>query len=122
MNSFAVIDGDLLIDARGRLVLTSGKIKVTNAVNYALSNSPYVQALFDSVHSGNNEDTVRDAILRTLEDLIQQHRTATWLPSNERVASIARLRVSSLNKTSFTFSVEVSTFAKESFNVILERS
>lgn len=122
MNSFAVIDGDLLIDSRGRLVTTSGKLKLTNAVNYVLSNSLYIQNLFTQLQTRNNEDAVRSAILRTLEEMIQQHRNATWLAPEERLASVARLRVSSLDKTSFSFTVEVTTYAKEQFNIVLERA
>lgn len=122
MRSFAVIDGDLLVDSRGRLVLTSGKIKVTNAVNYALSNSTYIQSLFTKLQVGGNEDAVRSAILKTLEELIQSHRSATWLDPQERLASIARLRVTALDKSSFSFTVEVTTYAKEQFNIVLERS
>lgn len=122
MQSFAVIDGDLLIDSRGRMVTTSGKMKITNAVNYALSNSPYIQSLSSKLQVGSNEDAIRSAILKTLEEIIQQHRTATWLTPQERLASVARLRVTSLSKTSFSFSVEVTTYAKKSFNIVLERS
>ena len=121
MNSFAVIDGDLLVDSRGRLVLTSGKLKVTGAINYALSNSPYIQALFTNKGVGNNEDSIRAAILRTLGEVIQQHRSATWLPSTERVAAVGQLRISRVDRTSFTFAVEVTTYAQESFNIVLER-
>jgi hypothetical protein len=122
VNSFAVIDGDLLVDSRGRLVVTGGKVKVTNAVNYALSNSSYIQDLFKKIQVGSNEDAVRSAILRTLEDMIQQHRDATWLTPQERLASIARLRVTDLSKTSFSFTIEVTTYAKEKFNIVLERA
>lgn len=97
-------------------------MKITNAVNYALSNSPYIQSLFSKLQVGSNEDAIRSAILKTLEEIIQQHRTATWLTPQERLASVARLRVTSLSKTSFSFSVEVTTYAKESFNIVLERS
>jgi hypothetical protein len=102
--------------------VTGGKVKVTNAVNYALSNSTYIQNLFTKLQTKSNEDAVRDAILRTLDELIQQHRNATWLTPEERLASVARLRVSSINKTSFSFSVEVTTYAKEKFNIVLERA
>lgn len=122
MNSFAVLDGDLLVDARGRLVMTSGKLKITNAINYALSNSNHIQALFTRGASSSNEDAIRSAILTTLDELIQLHRVATWLTPEERLYSVARLRVSSVSKTSFAFAVEVVTYAKEKFNIVLERS
>jgi hypothetical protein len=122
VNSFAIIDGDLLIDSRGRIVLTSGKIKVTGAINYALSNSAYIQNLFSRGAASNNDDAIRSAILSTIQELIQLHRTATWLKPDERIAKISKLQVSSVDKTSFTFAVEVSTYANESFNVVLERS
>lgn len=96
-------------------------MKVASAVNYYLSNSNYIQEIFKTVHKEDSEDVIRWAIIRTMEDLMDLHRKATWLPNEERVKSIGYLSVNKIDKTSFAFTIEVTTFSKHTFNIALER-
>lgn len=119
--SLAIIDGDILLDSRGQFVTSEGRMKVASAVNYYLSNSNYIQEIFKTVHKEDSEDVIRWAILKTMDDLIELHRKATWLPKEERVNSVGYLSVTKIDKTSFSFTIEVTTFSNDTFNIALER-
>lgn len=119
--SIAIIDGDILLDSRGKFVTSEGRMKVASAVNYYLSTSSHIQQIFKNTHSDDNEDIIRWAIINTMNDIIEEHKKAYWLPDGERVKNIGYLSVTTLSKTSFSFTLEVSTFSNDTFNIALER-
>ena len=120
--SFVIINGDILTDSRGRMVTSEGHTKVAAAVNYALSNSTYIQGIFSTLHNQDNEDVIRWAITSTMNELIALYRDASWLPDNERVKNIGYLKISQATRTTVSFVLEVNTYANTTFNVSLERT
>lgn len=120
--SFVIINGDILTDSRGRILTCEGHAKVAAVVNYVLSNSTYISSIFSTLHNQDNEDVIRWAITSTMNDLISLHKNTTWLPDNERVKNIGYLKISQTTRTTFSFVLEVNTYANITFNVSLERT
>jgi hypothetical protein len=123
--SIHVIDGDFAVDSRGKLLSTSGHKKISNQINYALSNSPYIQALVSSLKTNSpsaNEWAIRDAIVKTINVMIQEHRDNPYLPADERVKSISELVIDRFDSTSFEFFVSVKTYRGVPFTLSLTRT
>ena len=113
MRSLQILDGDIAVDSRGKIQFTSGSTKVSNQVNYVLSTSPYIQNLFHSngqQRSSSNETAIRDAILKTLQALINQHASLN-LPADETLIGIQSLQILTVSKTDFKFVVKLITKA-----------
>ena len=124
MYSLHVTNGDLVIDGRGRVAVTQGHQKVSNEVDYELSNSPFLLTLVNSFHTNSpnmNEFALRDAILKTINALIRKHSETLGLPNNERIKLIEDLQVEKLDTTSFKFYLSVTTYAGTVFDLSLEK-
>lgn len=123
MLSIHVVDGDIQLDSRGKFWLTSGEQKLSNQINYAVSTSLYIQNLFlpnGSVRANSNESAIRDAINRTMAELIETQKQSN-LASDERMLSISDLRVTSFSKTDFAFTMRINTAAGKTFDLDLAR-
>lgn len=124
MYSLHILDGDLVLDSRGKIIVTEAHQKVSNEINYALSTSPYILSLVNSFHTNSplmNEFALRDAIMSTLNELIKKHSENLKLPSNERIKKIDTLKVMKVDTTSFKFYVGVTTYAGSLFDLQLEK-
>jgi hypothetical protein len=123
--SIHVVDGDFAVDSRGKLIATSGFKKVSNQINYALSTSAYVQALVSSLKTNSpsaNEWAIRDAIVKTINQIIQDHRDNPYLPADERIKSITDLKITRFDSTSFEFAVSVKSYRGVPFSLSLART
>ena len=124
MYSLHVVNGDLVADGRGKIIVTQAHQKVSNEVDYALSTSPFLLTLVSSFHTNSphmNEFALRDAITKTMNQLIRKHTTITGLPNNERIKSIGDLQVEKVDSTSFKFYLNVTTHAGTVFDLSLEK-
>lgn len=124
MYSLHVTDGDLVIDGRGKVVVTEGNKKVSNEIDYNLSTSPFLLNLVSSFHTNSptmNEFALRDAILKVMNQMIKDHAENPRLPNNERIKRIEDLQIEKLDSTSFKFYLSVTTYAGSIFDLRLEK-
>ena len=120
--SLHIIDGDIAVDARGKIVEATGHLKVANLINYALSTSPYVTSLVNHTDSSSaNEWAIRDAINKVINQLIRDQQEATGLPATEMIKGITTLNVTAVDKTSYSFFVGIETVAGSKFNLNLAK-
>ena len=112
MFSLNVINGDLVIDSRGKFQTTQGNEKVSNQVNYALRTSPYLRAILNNSNQRNfsNEMAIKDALNKTINDILKNHTNNPFLPQNERLKSIKQLEIVEINVTDFEFFIELETY------------
>jgi hypothetical protein len=125
MKSLTIINGDIAVDSRGKVILCEGKVKVSNQINYALSNSAFIQALFfpnGQQKPSSNEVAIRSAINKTMQALIHQHQQNTSLPATERIVSTKNLKVIEISKTEFKFTIQVNTKDGQNFDLAFDRS
>jgi alanine dehydrogenase len=115
MYSLNIVDGDLVVDSRGKFVTTEGTQKVSNQVNYALRTSAYLRAILNnsSQRSYSNAMAIRDAINKTINDILVAHSKNPSLPLNERLKSIKQLEIVEINPTDFEFFIELETYSKQ---------
>lgn len=112
MFSLNVINGDLVIDSRGKFKTTQGNEKVSNQVNYALRTSPYLRAILNNSSQRNfsNEMAIKDALNKTINDILKNHADNPFLPQNERLKSIKQVEIVEINVTDFEFFIELETY------------
>ena len=125
MYSLHVTDGDLVIDGRGKIVVTQGNKKVSNEIDYNLSTSPFILNLVSSFHTNSprmNEFALRDAIMKVMNQLIKDHAANPRLPNNERIKTVEDLQIQKLDSTSFKFYLSVTTYAGSIFDLRLEKT
>lgn len=115
MFSLNVINGDLVIDSRGKFKTTQGNEKVSNQVNYALRTSPYLRAILNNSSQRNfsNEMAIKDALNKTINDILKKHADNPFLPSNERLKSIKQLEIVEITVTDFEFFIELETYGMQ---------
>ena len=115
MFSLNVINGDLVIDSRGKFQTTQGNEKVSNQVNYALRTSPYLRAILNNSNQRNfsNEMAIKDALNKTINDILKNHTNNPFLPQNERLKSIKQLEIVEINVTDFEFFIELETYGTQ---------
>lgn len=124
-SSLHIIDGDFAVDSRGRVISTTGFKKISNQINYALSTSVYIQALVSSLKTNSpsaNEWAIKDAVAKTINSMIQDHRDNPYLPADERIKSISELTIDKFDSTSFEFFVSVKTYRGVPFTLSLART
>ena len=119
MYSFNVINGDLVVDSRGKFVITEGTKKVSNQINYALRTSSYLRAILSNSSQRNysNSMIIRDAINKTINEILASHSKNPSLNPDERLKSIKQLEIVEINPTDFEFFIELETFSKKSVPV-----
>ena len=124
MYSLAVIDGDIELDGRGKVIPTQGTNKVALEVDYALATSPYITAILSKAAGTlrTNEMLARGAILDTMKALTEKHARNPKLASNERIKSVENLSIVRLDNTSYEFYLDVYTEAGEKVRLSLERN
>lgn len=120
MYSLDVFNGDLVVDSRGKFVTTEGLKKTSNQVNYALRTSPHLKAVLNNSSQRNfsNSMAIRDAITRTINEILVAHSQNPSLPSNERLKGIKQLDIVEITVTDFEFFIELETYAKTSVKLL----
>lgn len=115
MFSLNVINGDLVIDSRGKFQTTQGNEKVSNQVNYALRTSSYLRAILNNSSQRNfsNEMAIKDALNKTINDILKNHADNPFLPQNERLKSIKQVEIVEINVTDFEFFIELETYGTQ---------
>ena len=115
MFSLNVINGDLVIDSRGKFQTTQGNEKVSNQVNYALRTSSYLRAILNNSNQRNfsNEMAIKDALNKTINDILKNHADNPFLPQNERLKSIKQVEIVEINVTDFEFFIELETYGTQ---------
>jgi hypothetical protein len=122
--SLHVVNGDLVADSRGKIVNTQSHQKVSNEIDYAISTSPYILSLVNSFYTNSpqmNEFALRDAIYKTINQLIKNHSNNLQLPSDEKIKFVNTLEIQRLDTTSFKFYLGVTTYAGSLFDLTLEK-
>lgn len=121
MYSLNITDGDLVIDSRGKFVITEGTQKISNQVNYALRTSTYIKAILNNSNqrSYSNSMAIRDAINKTINDILAEHSKNPSLPSDERLKAIKQIEIVEISSTDFEFFIELETYAKQSVSMSL---
>lgn len=120
MKSIHIIDGDFAVDSRGKVISTSGHQKVSNQVNYVLNNSAYLTTLTSSSYTNSpsaNEFALKDAVSKTIQELISTHSRTLGLPTDERIKKITNLDVTRYDNTSYEFLVQVQTVKGSQFSL-----
>ena len=56
---------------------------------------------------------IRDAINKTINDILVAHSKNPSLPLNERLKSIKQLEIVEINPTDFEFFIELETYSKQ---------
>lgn len=123
--TFAVINGDCFADSRGKFITLQGHTKAAMAINYALRTSQYISDIESTLSTTDSDDAIRWAIIQTVNDLISEQKLANWLPDTERIHDIGSLAVQQTNPTdptTYSFTLEVNTYANTTFSVTLENS
>lgn len=120
MYSLDVFNGDLVVDSRGKFTTTEGLKKTSNQVNYALRTSPYLKAVLNNSSQRNfsNSMAIRDAITRTINEILVLHSQSPSLPSTERLKGIKQLDIVEITVTDFEFFIELETYAKTSVQLL----
>ena len=124
MKSLTIVDGDIAVDSRGKVLICEGRQKVSNQINYALSNSSFIQNLFfpnGQQKPSSNEVAIRDAIIKTMQALIHSHQQNPSLPPSERIESYRNLQVTSISKTEFKFTIQINTKDSQRFDLAFDR-
>lgn len=121
MYSLNITDGDLVIDSRGKFVITEGTQKISNQVNYALRTSTYIKAILNNSNqrSYSNSMAIRDAINKTINDILAEHSKNPSLPFDERLKAIKQIEIVEISSTDFEFFIELETYAKQSVSMSL---
>lgn len=120
MYSLDVFNGDLVVDSRGKFITTEGLKKTSNQVNYALRTSPYLKAILNNSSQRNSSNTmaIRDAIARTINEILVAHSQSPSLPSNERLRGIKQLDIIEITPTDFEFFIELETYAMTTVRLV----
>lgn len=124
MQGLVIQSGDLVLDSRGRLKTTTGLRKVAYAVDYELATSPYIASIYNHAAGSlnSNEMIVRNAIQQTLQTLISRHKANAKLTDAEKLKRADNLQIYRLSGTSYSYYVELTSYADEQVGLNLEKS